>query len=368
METSKVFIVSLPTDFKNKYMLKQYLNAQGLTEWNDLVDKASKIVIFIHSMPDGDAMGSSLALSDFLCHKGKNVTVIVPNTYPDFLSWLPGAGNIMIYEYGHQKVRERIAEADLLFCLDFNSLGRLEGMASLVAKHTAPMIMVDHHLNPENVARILVSDSQASSTSELIFCLLMQMEGFEELSKDAAQCIYCGMMTDTGSFTYNSNRSDIFYIISQLLTKGIDKDKIYRAVYHNYSVNRLRLEGYILHDKMEYFEEEHTSVFCLTKEEMKQYQFKKGDAEGFVNLPLQIKGTKLSISLREDTEKPLIRISLRSVDDFSCDVMAKQFFHGGGHLNAAGGSLAMTMDEALDETRRAIEAYHDLLSREVIKD
>lgn len=349
-------------------MLKQYLDASSLSEWQNLVDGGSKIVIFTHSMPDGDAMGSALALADSLCHKGKDVTVIVPNSYPDFLSWLPGSANVMIYEYGRQKVREQIAAADLFFCLDFNSLERLESMASLVMKQSVPIIMVDHHLNPENIARILISDSHASSTSELIFCLLMQIDGLEKLSEAAAQCIYCGMMMDTGSFTYNSNRSEVFYIISLLLTKGIDKDKIYRAVYHNYSVNRLRLEGYILHDKMEYFQEEHTSVFCLTKNEMKEYQFKKGDAEGFVNLPLQIKGTKLSISLREDTEKPLIRVSLRSVDDFSCDVMAKQFFNGGGHLNAAGGSLAMTMNEALAETHKAIEAFHDLLSREVIKD
>ena len=349
-------------------MLKEYLNSQSLSEWHQLVDEATKIIIFCHSSPDGDAMGASLALADFLQRENKDVTVVVPNTYPDFLSWLPGIKNVMIYEYGRLKARRLIESADLFFCLDFNALERLESLTGLVAKQSAPIIMVDHHLQPDNIARILISDPHASSTSELIFCLLVQIAGLDKLSAECAQCVYCGMMTDTGSFTYNSNRSDIFYIISLLLTKGIDKDKIYRAVYHNYSVNRLRLEGYILHDKMEYFEAEHTSLFCLTKEEMKQYQFKKGDAEGFVNLPLQIKGTKLSISLREDTEKPLIRVSLRSVDDFPCNRMAEEFFHGGGHLNAAGGSLALTMDEALVETRKAITAYHDLLSREVIKD
>ncbi|MBQ8098785.1 MAG: DHH family phosphoesterase [Bacteroidaceae bacterium] len=342
-------------------MFQQYLSQEQVQEWNRLVAKAHNIVLFGHVSPDGDAMGSTLALADSLKRQEKKVNVIMPNAFPDFLSWLPGASDVINYEYNRGAAAKLIEGADLMFCLDFNALARLEHMQPVVSARKAPIIMVDHHLDPHCGARILISDSEASSTCEMIYCILIQLYGLEGISNEMAQCIYCGMMTDTGSFTYNSNRCSIFYIISQLLTKGIDKDKIYRNVYHSYSLNRLRLEGHIVHDKMQYFSEHHTALFTLTREEMKAYHFKKGDAEGLVNLPLRIKDTKLSISLREDTEKPLIRVSLRSVDDFPCNRMAEDFFRGGGHLNAAGGSLSMTMAEAVEQAHKAIEAYEELL-------
>jgi phosphoesterase RecJ-like protein len=224
-----------------------------------------------------------------------------------------------------------------------------------------PRIIIDHHLNPELNADLLVSDPQACSTSEIVYCLLTQL-GYDNLmTKECAMCIYCGMMTDTGGFIYNSSRPEIYYIISQLLEKGIDKDKIYRNVYNNYSVNRMRLMGYILNEKMVYLEEYKTSYFSITRDEMLRFHFKKGDAEGLVNLPLSIKGSILSVSLREDSEKELIRLSLRSVGGFPCNKMAAEYFNGGGHLNAAGGTLYCTMEEAIAIVNKAIKDYAPLL-------
>ena len=177
------------------------------------------------------------------------------------------------------------------------------------------------------------------------------------MSKAAASCLYAGMMTDTGGFTYNSTRPEIYEIISMLLTKGIDKDKIYRNVFHVYSQDRLRLMGYILYEKLRFYAGGKAALFTLTREEMQRFHFIRGDAEGLVNLPLQVKGMRLSISLREDTERDVVRVSLRSVDDFPCNLMAEEFFNGGGHLNASGGELPFPLSAAVETVERAIEAY-----------
>ena len=182
------------------------------------------------------------------------------------------------------------------------------------------------------------------------------------MTYEEAVCLYTGMMTDTGCFSYNSNRSDIYYIIGRLLTKGIDKDKIYRNVFFNYSAERFRLMGYMLYVKLEYFSEYHASLMTLTREEQKRFSHKKGDTEGFVNIPLQIGKSRLSVFLREDTERHNIRVSLRSVDDFPCNRMAAEFFNGGGHLNASGGELSCTMDEAVQIVRKALKKYTSLLT------
>ena len=216
-------------------------------------------------------------------------------------------------------------------------------------------MLIDHHLDPGVDTVLTISHPEASSTSELVFRLVWQLGGFEQLSKHFAVPIYCGMMTDTGGFTYNSSDPDIFFIISQLLTKHINKDRIYRNVYHNFSENRLRLTGYVMYQKLVVDSQRHASYYALRREDLRRFHFVKGDAEGLVNMPLQIKGHKLSISLREDTEKDnLVWVSLRSVDDFPCNKMAAEFFNGGGHLNASGGRLYCSIDEAVKVAQQAI--------------
>lgn len=293
---------------------------------------------------------------------GKQVNVIMPNPYPDFLRWLSNSHIIQYYLRHEAAAQTVLNEADLIFCLDFNGLNRLQEMGAAVSRAKADRIIIDHHLNPDTaMAKMVISYPDKSSTSELVFRLIHQLGGFDNMTRQCATCIYTGMMTDTGGFTYNSNDPEIYEIISLLLTKGIDKDKIYRNVFNVYSVDRIRLMGYIMYEKLQFHAGNRASIFTLTREEMKRFNFIRGDAEGLVNMPLQVKGMRLSISLREDTERDVVRVSLRSVDDFPCNKMAEQFFNGGGHLNASGGELPFPLDEAVRTAERAIAAFADQL-------
>lgn len=332
------------------------LEAQSLKA---LIDEAKHITIFGHRSPDGDAVGSSLGMQAFLKQYGKeDVKVIVPDMFPNFLQWLPGAEEILRYDKKKEEVEKAIADSDLMFCLDFNDTSRTAELEPLINGSKTKKILIDHHLDPSVDADICVSHPEACSTSELVFRIIWQIGGFEDMDQKAATAIYCGMMTDTGGFTYNSTRPEIFFIISQLLTKGINKDKIYRNVFNTYSVWRMRLLGYVMYSKLNVLNDFHAAYFTLTKQDLKHFHFIKGDAEGLVNMPLQIRGMKLSISLREDTEKPnTIWISLRSVDDFPCNKLAEKYFNGGGHLNASGGHLNCSMEEAEKIVNKAIREF-----------
>ena len=230
-----------------------------------------------------------------------------------------------------------------------------------VESSPAKKIVIDHHLNPIINSVITVSHQEACSTCELVFRLIYQLSGIENMTRKIAVPLYCGMMTDTGGFTYNSNNREIYFIISELLSKGIDKDEIYRNVYNTYSEGRLRLMGYVLYDKMQVFPEFNSALIWLTKEEQGKFQYVKGDTEGFVNIPLSIKNVRFSVFLREDTEKNMIKVSLRSVGTFPCNKVAADFFNGGGHLNASGGEFYGTMEEAIGLFKQALLKYEELL-------
>ena len=333
-----------------------------LARLSQLISDAETILITCHKSPDGDAIGSSLGLADYLRHLGKEPVVIVPDQYPDFLMWLPNTEKIIRYDKQRDKADLLFKIADLVFCLDYNAPSRVDEMEEALVSSPATRVLIDHHLKPDVPADLIISEPEASSTCELVFRLVWQMGAFPTLTKQFAVPIYCGMMTDTGGFTYNSSRPEIFFIISELLTKRIDKDKIYRNVYHNYSESRIRLMGYVMYEKLVYMPEYNAAYYTLTKDELKRFRFIKGDAEGLVNIPQQIKGLRLSISLREDTEKDrVVWVSLRSVDNFPCNLMAEEFFNGGGHLNASGGRLNCSMDEAVKIVKDAIIAYENKL-------
>ena len=343
-------------------MNSDILSNDQLVLMNQLISDARTIVVVCHKSPDGDAIGSSLGWAEFLRQRGKDVTVMVPDRYPDFLKWLPNTDKIVRYDKHRDKGDMLLKIADLVFCLDFNTPSRVDEMEQALTSSPAKKVLIDHHLKPDVDAQLVVSQPEASSTSELVFRIVWQMGAFAQLDKQFAVPVYCGMMTDTGGFTYNSSRPEIYFIISELLTKRIDKDRIYRNVYHNYSEDRIRLMGYVMYQKLVYMPEYHAAFYSLTKEELKRFNFIKGDAEGLVNIPQQIKGLKLSISLREDTDKKgLVWVSLRSVDDFPCNQMAEEFFNGGGHLNASGGRVDGTIEEAIEITKNAIIAYQNKL-------
>ena len=324
-------------------------------------EKAEKIVIVSHVSPDGDAIGSSLGLYHFLQTQEKTVNVIVPNQFPDFLKWMPGAKDVIIYDRYKDFADRLIREADVICCLDFNELKRIDTMEEAVRNASARKMLVDHHLNPGNFADITISHPDISSTSELVFRLICRLGNFDDITREGAECIYTGMMTDTGGFTYNSNNREIYYIISELLSKGIDKAQIYRNTFNTHTEGRLRLRGYVLYEKMEIYRDFNSALIWLTKEDQRKFQYRKGDTEGFVNMPLSMQGIRFSCFLREDTEKDMIKVSLRSVGDFPCNKVASDFFGGGGHLNASGGEVYGTMDEAISLFKQALIKYEDQL-------
>ena len=338
------------------------LSEAELTQLRSIIAAAADIVVIGHVNPDGDAIGSTLAWTNYLQSEGKSVSLIVPDKYPDFLNWLPNTDKILRHDKHPEKTELLVATADLIFCLDLNTLSRTEALADHIASAKAAKVLIDHHPNPDDLFNLTISHPEMSSTSELVFRLVWQLGAFERLGHHFAVPCYCGMMTDTGGFTFNSTRPEIFFIISQLLTKGIDKDKIYRNVYNVASESKMRLWGYVLYEKMEYDAARHAAFFTLTRADLKRFNYIKGDTEGLVNMPLQIKGTRLSISLREDTDKDnTVWVSLRSVDDFNCTEMAAAFFNGGGHFNASGGRLNCSIEEAAEITRKAIKTFEDKL-------
>ena len=340
-------------------MLTKVIEQAKIDHFTKWFERADKIVIVSHVSPDGDAIGSSLGLYHFFDSQEKTVNVIVPNAFPDFLRWMPGSKDILLYDRYKEFADKLIAEADVICCLDFNALKRIDDMADAIAASPARKIMIDHHLYPEEFCKITMSYPKISSTSELIFRLICRMGYFSDISKEGAECIYTGMMTDTGGFTYNSNNREIYFIISELLSKGIDKDDIYRKVYNTYSESRLRLMGYVL-SNMTVYSDYNAALITLTKAEQSKFNYIKGDSEGFVNIPLTIKNVCFSCFLREDTEKPMIKISLRSVGSFPCNQLAAEFFHGGGHLNASGGEFFGTMEEAKAVFEKALfSAYNE---------
>ena len=343
-------------------MLNPIMTEGECSTLRSLIADAETIVLCCHQNPDGDAMGSMLGWGAVLQQMGKEPLMVVPDQYPDYLQWLPNTEKVVRYDKRKEFVDTVLKIADLVFCLDFNSLSRTDEMEESLKRSPAKKVLIDHHPQPDVDATLCFSQPEASSASELVFRIVWQLGLFEELGKHFAVPVYCGMMTDTGGFTFNSNDPDVFFIISQLLTKHINKDKIYRNVYHNYSEHRLRMVGFVLCNRLVVDEKRHAAYYTLTRDDLKQFHFVKGDAEGLVNMPLQIKGLKLSISLREDTERDnLVWVSLRSVDAFPCNKVAEQFFNGGGHLNASGGRVYGSIDDAVQVVKEALQTYEEEL-------
>lgn len=340
-------------------MFTKIFKQESITKIQELIDKADKAVIVTHVSPDGDAIGSSIGLYHYLTDLGLEVTVIVPNEFPYFLKWVKGAKDILVHEKYTEFAEKLIAETDLIFCLDFNVLSRIKNVGSAVASSPAKKVLIDHHPYPDDFCDIIVSHPEISSTSELIFRLICRMGDFEALSKFSAEAIYMGMMTDTGAFTYNSNDPQIYYIIGQLLSKGIDKDQIYSNVYHNYSADRYRMMGYMLSEKMKIFEEYGTALMWLSDEEQRRFNARKGDTEGFANLALNIKGITFSAFFREDEN--MIKISFRSQGDFPSNQFSSDCYNGGGHLNAAGGEFYGSLKDAIKLFEENLPNYAELL-------
>ena len=320
-----------------------------------LINTSHRIVITSHLSPDGDAIGSSLALYHFLKNRGKDVRVIVPNAFPAFLKWMDGASNIAIYEYKPKVGQYELYNADLIFSIDYNIPKRVGDMAYVLEKSRAKKILIDHHPQPGNIFDVAVSYPEISSCAELMFRLLLQADKYDEITHTIAECIYCGMMTDTGGFTFNSSHPETYAIISLLLRKGIDKDAIYSKVFHNNNEDRFRMLGFMLSERMEIFPEAHAALVWLSKEDQSKYNINKGDSEGFVNYPLHIKNIIFSTFIREDDG--LIKLSFRSQKQFPCNEFAADFFGGGGHLSASGGEFHGKIEDAISIFKNGLKQY-----------
>lgn len=315
-----------------------------------LLKKSDNIVIVTHFNPDGDAMGSSLALYNYLVKTGKHVSVITPNDYPDFLQWLPGNKKVVEYSNNSKKATSLIAKCDLIFTLDFNNYSRLEGLGDLLKDSAAAKILIDHHQQPDNYATLMYHDVKACSTCELIYEFIVGLGGKKMIDRDIASCLYTGIMTDTGSFRFDSVTPVTHHILAHLLETGIVPSDIHSAIYDTYSESRVRLLGYCLTEKMVVLPEYQTAYISLSEEELNRFQHKKGDTEGIVNYPFSIKGIRFCAFFSEGEGK--IKISFRSKGKFDVNQFARKHFNGGGHINAAGGrgnvnNLAATIKEFL---------------------
>ena len=358
------------------------------------IEQANKVAIFTHQSPDGDAMGSSLAMYHYIQSLGKEAQVIVPNAFPDFLAWMPGADTVMLYDTQRTEANAYLETADLVVCTDFNDPKRIGALGDKMLTLTCPKVLIDHHLHPTAFADFIVSVPEASSTCELVYEVLMNSQfplakrplpitqsplakrplpithyplakrplSISEASntqRNIAQCLYTGLMTDTGNFSYNSNRPQIYTMISALVAAGANKDEIYNAVFNQYSVDRMRLVGYCLLQKMRVFPEHHTALIYLSRKELYKFNFQAGDAEGIVNMPLQSKDIYYSVFMREDKATPdemeknggiktKVKLSFRSQGDRPVNIFAKEVFNGGGHANASGGEYYGSVAEAVE--------------------
>ena len=332
------------------YLCKEYrfgnlINQEDIGKLKLAFSNANKIVITCHVSPDGDAIGSTLGLWHVLRYLGKDVVVITPDQCPKSLMFLNGASEILPYSCCPEIAEEKVESADLICCLDFNALSRLDKMRPTIEKASAYKILVDHHLFPEDFADIKISYPEMSSTCYLMYLVLASLGYRDIISKDAAECLYTGMLTDTGNFTYNSIDPGLYDVISDLIKIGIDKDKIYRIVCNTNSESRLRLCGYALSNKMKVYYNHKAALIVLDKNELATHNYEKGDTEGLVNVPLSIPGIQYSAFLREDDE--YVKVSMRSIDSFPVNKVCETYFNGGGHLNAAGGEYLGTLNEAV---------------------
>jgi len=317
------------------------------------------IVITTHHKPDADALGSSLGLYNFLKILGIHATVISPTDYGDFLKWLPQENVVINFEDAELKCSEYVKQADFIFCLDFNTLKRINKLGDLVRSSSAKKVLIDHHLQPEKFEDYRLWTTKASSTSELIFWLIEIMGMVHMINKDIATCLYAGIMTDTASFKHASTSATTHRVAAMLLERGAESNIIHEKIYDNYSADRMRFIGYCLNQKLQILNEYHTALICVTAAELKNYNIVTGDTEGLVNYGLGIKDIKFSVLIIDRTV--LRKMSFRSKGNFPANEIARKFFNGGGHFNAAGGESTDTIENVELKFKLVLNDYKHLL-------
>lgn len=314
-----------------------------LTRLGELIARASRIAITCHKSPDGDAVGSSLALCRLLRNMGKVADVVTPDLIPRTLRFADTGHDIVTFSRQEMRGRFVFRNADLIIGLDFNRLMRIGNEEAIFSEASAPKVLIDHHIDPEDSFDVLISDPESSSTCELLYRILTQLGYKQFFDTEVARMLYMGMMTDTGNFTYNCDDPEIFEIVADLMTYGIDRARIFKLALNTFSEDAMRLQGYALSEKMIVDYEHGAALIALSQEELQRFNYQKGDSESLVNRPLCIPGIRMSVYLREDTE--LIKVSMRSEGDLSVNVLCEQHFGGGGHKNAAGGEYNGSLED-----------------------
>jgi phosphoesterase RecJ-like protein len=325
----------------------------------DLRNHSGKIIITTHHKPDGDAMGSSLGLYLYLKEAGIESQVITPTDYAAFLHWLPANDSVIVYEEEKQKSIKLISEASYIFCLDFNALGRINEMGENVAASSAKKVMIDHHQAPQDFDDERFVEIGASSTCELIYKYIHQHLDASYMTKDMGECIYTGLITDTGSFRFGSTTSSTIRTAADLMDLGVVPARIYNSLFDQNRLEKLQLLGYFLANKIELIEDGKVALAHFTSEELKRYNVITGDTEGFVNYGLGIKGVQLSVLIID--RDYLVKMSFRSTDKFPCNEFSAEFFGGGGHKNAAGGASKDSLDNTLAKFKESIKTYREHL-------
>ena len=336
------------------------IDPEAVEEVKKLVLVKRKVVITCHVSPDGDALGSSTALCGVLKSLGKDVKIVTADCAPKSLLFLPGVRDIVSHTREPERARKLIEECDLIFCLDFNDMKRVDRLGEFIEGSQAARVVIDHHLGDALPCDVLISRPEVSSTSALLYIFLYQAGWASRLTRATAADLYTGMMTDTGNFSYNSNDPDLYVIIADLLRKGIDKDNLYKLVHNNASESALRLNGYAQY-RANYLLGGRLALITLSGQELKEFDYNKGDTEGLVNMPLTIPEVQWSIFMREDPGE-VVKVSMRSKGDFTVNLVCQELLGGGGHINAAGGEFRGSLPQALDFILESVSRYEHLLT------
>lgn len=337
---------------------------QNIDSFKEKLSTPQKIVITTHHKPDADALGSSLGMANYLIKKGHQVQVITPSDYPEFLKWMKGDEEVMIYaEENHELVAELIAKADLIIALDFSVLSRINAMGDMVRASQAFKVNVDHHLAPEDFADFQLWDTKAAATCELCYELIVALGDELLIDKDIANCLYAGIMTDTGGFRHPNTTKNVHEVVAKLISLGADNSQVSKNIYDKSSLNRLRFLGFALGQNLEVIEGYHTAFFALKNSDLAKYSSKTGDTEGLVNYALSIEGITLGALFKETDEG--VKISLRSTGEFPANELASRFFNGGGHRNAAGGRVFDSLEDTVHRFKSILEEYKEQLAKEV---
>ncbi len=324
-----------------------------MQELKNLLSAKQNVVITTHVNPDGDAIGSSVALLNFLIKMGHDVSVIVPNDYPDFLKWMKNDELIINYSNSKNESQEKIKNASLIFCLDFNNLNRINELGDYISDSKAKKVLIDHHLDPSDFYDFKIHDVKASATAELVYNFLIELDS-NAVDKDISEALYTGILTDTGSFKFSMSPK-VHKIVSDLMIRGVDIGFINNKIYDSNSLDKLKLIGYALSEKLEVISDGNAAYIVLSRKDLKDHNFKKGDTEGLVNYALSISNVNMAVLIIETKER--IKFSFRSIGQFSVNEFAKKYFNGGGHKNAAGGSLEDKLSVALEKFLKDISKY-----------